>query len=149
MIGGWIMLMYICMDCGFKTVNMDTYLIYRKNGKIIEIPYVNSPLLYKEHLESDLRGYVHFSYCEECNKLIKIYTGYGYNNVNDDFDEEKNNAEIKEYMKHKKPRYTIKTFTENIDHDDIKCPKCNSELSKVKKCLKCGSSNLFEDIVLD
>ncbi len=134
--------MYICNDCGFKTGNFDTHLIYRKNGKIIETPYVNNPLLYKEHLESDLKGYVHFSYCEECNKLIKIYTEYGHNNVVDDFDEEKNNTEIKEDMKHKKPCYTIQIFTEN----NIKCPKCNSDLSIVKKCLRCGSINLVEHL---
>lgn len=143
------MLRYTCNDCGFETGNLDTHLIYRKDGKIIETPYVNNSLLFKEHLESDLKGYVHFSYCEECNKLIKIYTGYGYKDVGEDFDEEKNNAEIKEYMKHKRPRYTIQTFTEDMDHKDLKCPKCNNQLSIVKKCLKCGSTNLLEDKKLD
>ena len=32
------MLRYICNDCGFETGNLDTYLIYRKDAKIIEHP---------------------------------------------------------------------------------------------------------------
>ena len=141
--------MYICNDCGFKTGNLDTHLIYRKDGKIIETPYVNNCLLYEEHMRSDLKGYIHFYYCEDCNKLIKIYTGYYDRNVEDNFDEEKNNAEIKEYMKHKRPRYAIKEFLEKIDDRNIKCPKCNKHLSGVKKCLKCGSTNLYEYLILD
>ena len=143
------MLKYTCNDCGYTTPNLDTHLIYRKDGKIIETPYVDNALLYKEHKESDLKGYVHFRYCGECNKLIKIYTGYGYNDVVDDFNPEKNNADIKEYMKHKHPRYTIQMFTEDGDSDNLNCPGCNKQLSIVHKCLKCGSTNLFEDMILD
>ncbi len=143
------MLRYICNDCGFDTGNLDTYLVYRKKGKIIETPYVDNPSLFMEHDMSDLKGYVHFSYCEECNKLIKIYTGYWYGDRNENFDKEKNNAEIKEYMEHKRPRNTIKTFMEQVDYDNLYCPKCNNKVSKVKKCLKCGSTNLFEECILD
>ena len=147
--GGNIMLMYICNDCGFKTVNLDVHLIYRKEGKIIETPYVDNALLFMEHSESDLKGYSHFYYCEECNKFIKIYTGNEYNEGGDDFDEEGNNNEIKEYMKHKRPRYTIQTFMNEIDNNNLKCPKCSKQLSEVKKCLKCGSTNIFEREILD
>lgn len=59
------MLEYICNDYGFKTVNLDIHLIYHKEGKIIETPYVNNALLYREHIASDLKGYVSFSYCKK------------------------------------------------------------------------------------
>ena len=36
----YIRLRYICNACRFKTGNMDTYFISRKDGKIIETPYV-------------------------------------------------------------------------------------------------------------
>jgi len=143
------MLKYICNDCGYKTKNLDTHLIYRKKGKIIETPYVNMYGLFKEHMESDVKGYVNFSYCEECNKLIKIYSGYKCNDISEDFDEENNNAEIKEYMKHKRSPYSIKIFVEDEEDTLLKCPKCNKGLSKVKKCLKCGSTNLFLDEIYD
>lgn len=51
----------ICNGCGFETGNLDTYLIYRKDAKIIETPYVDNSLLYKEHKYSYLKDIKYYN----------------------------------------------------------------------------------------
>ncbi|AWX31842.1 hypothetical protein [Methanosphaera sp. BMS] len=131
---------YKCNNCGNTFEWEDFYLIYRKDGEIVE----NECLMItsRESYESDLRGEALLTYCDDCKKKVKIYT------VDEEYSEEDKKRfgeEIKEYMKHKRPRNTIKTFIEEVDYENISCPKCEKKLSleyTFSKCPKCGSENI-------
>ena len=132
---------YTCNDCGNSFEWNDLLLIYRRDGKIVEelCLFITS----QECAESDLKGQALLTYCDNCEKIVKIYT---VDEFYSEEDKKKFGEEIKEYMKHKRPRNTIKTFIEEVDNEHINCPKCDGVLSlryKFTKCPKCGSENIL------
>lgn len=137
---------YFCSNCGNSWEFTNDYLLYRKEDKIVE----KLPLFITIHefFESDLKGRILITFCEDCNKKVKIYS------VSDDLkedDELKCIDEIKEYMKHKRPKFTNKTFIETIDPENIRCPKCDKKLPwdySYKRCPKCNSENIIYSITM-
>lgn len=130
---------YTCNDCGNTFEWERLFLIYRKDGEIVE----NECLMFTsiEYDESDLRGKALLTYCDNCEKNVKIYT---VDEWYSEEDKKRFGGEIKEYMKHKKHRNTIKTFIEEVDDENISCPNCDRKLSLEYtriKCPKCGSEN--------
>ena len=137
---------YTCEDCGKTWEFIDYFLLYRIEDKIVE----KLPLMLTSHdfFESDLKGIIFLTFCENCNKKVKIYS------VPDDLNEDDKQRcikEIKEYMKHKRPKFTIKTFIENFNSDNIRCPKCDKKLPfeyYYKKCPNCNSENILAFVTL-
>lgn len=120
-----------CSGCGKKFKLTDDYMICLKDDELVEMEV--APLLHYE-----IKGHISKTYCNNCEKFVKIYSPhYIY-----DKDKDKSIEEIKEYMKHKRPRNTIKIFMEEYS-DKIICPECNDEVKLgfygMHKCPKCGS----------
>lgn len=132
---------YVCNECGNSFEWNDFLLIYRRDGKIVEEPCLF--MTSRECGESDLKGQALFTFCDNCLKIVKIYTIDTHYSLDD---KKRYADEIKEYMKHKRPRNTIKTFIDEVDDEFITCPKCEKKLSlkhTVSKCPKCGSENIM------
>lgn len=137
---------YRCNDCGNSFKWNDFLLIYRRDGKIVEEPCLF--MTSRECGESDLKGRALFTFCDNCEKIVKIYT---VDNYCPQEDKKRFADEIKEYMKHKRPRNTIKTFIEEVDDEHILCPKCEKKLSlrdTITKCPKCGSENIIGHMII-
>ena len=137
---------YSCLDCGNHWKFSNYYLLYRKDYKIVEkIPLM---ITSQEFCGSKLKGIIFLTFCEKCDKKVKIYS------VSDDLNEEDKQRcieEIKEYMKHKRPKFTIKTFIENINLENIKCPKCDNKLPSdysYNRCPKCNSQNIMAYVIM-
>ena len=131
---------YFCEDCGNEFDWIDFYLLYRKNDKIVEEECLM--ITSSECDDSDLQGQIIKTYCDKCEKIVKIYTVSDHYNSED---KTKYAEEIKEYLKHKRPRNTIKTFIEKFDPKNITCHKCENNLPSeyiFDKCPKCGSKKL-------
>ncbi|MBE6486781.1 MAG: hypothetical protein E7Z85_08085 [Methanosphaera stadtmanae] len=137
---------YTCLDCGKSWEFSNYYLLYRENDKIVE----NLPLMLtcSAFSESDLKGTIFLTFCEDCNKKVKIYSLP--DDLNED-DKQRCIKEIKGYMKHKRPKFTIKTFVEDFNQENIRCPKCDKQLPfeySYSRCPNCNSENIIESVML-
>jgi len=131
-----------CEGCGKKFKLTDDYVLCLKEDNFVEMKF--PPLMAPTSSFYEIKGHITQTYCNNCEKFIKIYTPHYWEE-----DKDKSIEEIKEYLSHKRPRKYINVFMEDLPSDKIICPECNKEVnlgySNMNKCPKCGSEK-FEAI---
>lgn len=140
-------ILFECEDCGFEWEEENYFFYQNKEGEYVETPLLMLTAGDIEH--SPIRVNVYRTYCNDCDKIIKIYSIDKYpDSIESAINTVKNNTGNDAVI-----------LSDNKNLDNLECPSCKGKLFTLREnneytspdkndCPKCGGKFKISSIIM-